>query len=208
MRGGHVPVPDRLPIPALTSSSWYRWTIGTFIVLVVMGAYCIATDQANPWVVLGTIAFVVVGFGPVYTLRTWIETRTGTVVWQRVWFWHIRRELADAQQVAISGDGGGSVALALQFPGQRRRRGIPLLALNGYVERSQDADTLRGLATVLAAWVPVEALGTIPATLESQAVHLDAGGALVDCPLAKGRRRWGGAVGGAGAFGSGSNLID
>jgi hypothetical protein len=200
---------DRLKIPAVTSSSAILWGVGTLIVLMGVLAYLSVTQPENRWTLWVILPLVTLFVVFAATRRCWIDTETGTVVWQRFWFSRTRVRLEDASEVEYLAVRNGTLQLALRSPESRRRRLVPLLMLTMYVERSQRPDVLVGLADQIEKWSHAQVYGRLPKELRAQAKHVAAGGGPHDSPLARyvkkdltaGIAAGGAAGGGAGLFG-------
>ncbi len=198
---------ERIPVPLLRSRTLLRWQLFTVALVVGTQIWHFVTYPDQRWYVLLLLPPVAVFATWVATFRIWVEPGTGTVVMRR--FSHHRRvRLAAARAVRLIGSGDRGVQLMVsEGGGLRRSIFLPLLALGMYVERSQDAATLRILADQLDRWAPAHA--ELAQLLRRQAAHEAAGGAPDTSPLAPfvGASVLGGAAG-AGGVGAGSSLLD
>jgi hypothetical protein len=200
---------DRLKIPAVTSKPAIVWGLGTLVAVFAVSAYVYVTQPSNRWAVWAVVGLTALFVVFAATRRCWIETETGTVVWQRFWFSRTRVRLEDASEVEYLAVRNGTLQLALRSPESRRRRLLPLLMLTMYVERSQRPDVLAGLADQIEKWSHAQIYGRLPKELRAQAKHVAAGGGPHDSPLARyvkkdltaGIAAGGAAGGGAGLFG-------
>lgn len=195
----------RLRIPPLTGRSAIAWCVGTVVAVVGILGYLYVTQPQNRWAVwvVGLLLVVFVVF--LVSRRCWIETATGTVVWQRFWVSRTRLTLKDATAVEFVTNRGGSLSLGVRADRLRAQRHLPILNLTTYVEKSQPPEVLRGLADQLEQWSAVDAYGQVPNELRAQAKHVSSGGEPKDSPLAprvSHSLSWGPAAGGAAGGGS------
>jgi hypothetical protein len=200
---------DRLKIPAVTSKSAIVWCVGTLIVAMGVLAYLSVTQPENRWTLWVILPLVTLFVLFVATRRCWIETETGTVVWQRFWFSRTYLRLGEARTVEFVSVPNGSLSLGLRAPGVRMRRHLPVIVRTVYVDKSQAPEVLTALADQIQHWVPGQVHGRVPKELRAQAKHIASGGGLRDSPLNRLTQRGldrgigagGAAGGGAGLFG-------
>src|SRR5512139_1231791 len=176
-----MPETERLSIPKLTSASSTRWIVATGVAVAAVMVYGFLTDPANRWAVLVVAPLFALYAAFLLARRTWVETATGEVVVHRMGILTRRVPIAAAEKLDLVTNRGGGLLLQVK-PSGRASAYLPVLALTDYVERSQSAETLVGLAEQIERWAPHR--GTVAKQLRRQAEHVAAGGAARTSPLA------------------------
>jgi hypothetical protein len=175
----------RLRLFIKTPLSAVAWLVGTLLSVLAAIAFLFVTQPENRWAVWVVLALIVLFVIFVSTGRRWIETSTGTVVWQRCWVLRSRVKLENATSFEFVSDPGVSLAVAIRSPESRRRRNIDVLLLTMYVKGSMAPELLNGFADQIERWSHAQAYGNLPKQLRAQAKHVNSGGEPDASPLAR-----------------------
>lgn len=133
-----------------------RWGVATVYKVAGVVTYLAITQPENRWTLWVIVPLLVVPIVVGLSHRSCVDTRTGVVVWQRMWSWRTRVALKTLESVSIAPDRGGSLLVRLKGPEYGASRHVKLLALTDYLQKSQSAAYLIMLADQLEHWAPAQ----------------------------------------------------